>query len=573
MIIYAVRDADHEMEVRRRHSFGESDTSFVMEGPGFVSRMRAAISLARTSDLVCIVHGDVTLPAAFSEYTVELRSELDRNWPNWGAVGNAGVTPLGFGLRSRRRIRYFFDNEFGPNLSGHIVPAENLLENVIVLETTLAQRVFEALPEIENRDLFALALSVEVLRSGRALLLAPHLACHRNDRIPPDPSFVLRCGDGLASWIAQRISNVSVETYRGRVDLNGISDSFRGSDRIDVTLQSLRNAQSGREPQSVAIVTRTRFERPAFLERSVLTTSMFIAAARHASFEHCVISNPAAVPPASLPRSVKRVTSTRIHETDDRFHLVREAASNLRSRYLWFVDDDDWLFPNAAETISLMVSLAPPGSSLFVDVMHFAESDIETLQSGPPISSVHPIRRFPATHFAASLTGQNFTPFCGVILDRESIAELPPEIFDRITFFEDYTLILASLVSRGSLPVTASVLAAGISMRGGDHSATQPDRRPWNASLAELSHFMTRSPESAPLLSIGDLMNPAVVDPDVPGNWMAAGSARSSKLVSGLRWSKQRLQRTAIWHFLRRFRLLRRFVAALRGRIVRSGGQ
>ena len=570
MIIFTVRDHHHETQIRDRHALEASGMWFVKEGPGFVSRLRSMIDDLGTSETVCIVHGDVTLPRAFGDYVAQLRDELAREWPNWGAVGNAGVTPLGFGLRSRRRIRYFFDNEFGPNLSGHIVPAENLFENVVMIEVDLARKVFQELPEVENRDLFALALSIQVLHSGRALLLAPHLSCFRDDRIQPDSAFIIPCGGDLGTWIAQRISNVSIETYRGRVDLDGVSDSFRKFERIEMTLQSLRNAQLGREPQSVGIVTRTRFERPAFLERIVLTTSMFIAAARHAKFEHCVISNPAAGSSPSLPRTVKQLTSSRTRDSDDRFHLVREAADKLESRYLWFIDDDDWLFPNAAELISLMVSLAPKGSILFVDVMHFAETNIENLSSGPPISSVHPIRRFPASHFAASLTGQNFTPFCGVILDRESIAGTPGEVFDRITFFEDYTLILAALVNQGSLPVSLGVLASGISMRSGDHSATQSDRRPWNSSLAELSHFITQSPSSALVLSIGDLMNIESVNPDAgPGSDVEC-HRKDSVLVAGLRWAKRRLHQTSLWRFLSRFRLLRGFVGVVRNRINSS---
>lgn len=567
MIIYTVRDSKHADEVRFRHSVEERDLHFVEVGPGFISRLRSVIDGAQNDKSICLVHGDVTLPSAFRQYVAELRDELDRSWPNWGAVGNAGVTPLGFGLRSRRRIRYFFDNEFGPNLSGHIVPAENLFENVVMLSAKVAGKIFDGLPDTEDRDFFALALSLEVIRSGWALLLAPHLACYRNDRIPPEPGNLLHLGNDAASWIAQRIANVSIDTYKGRADLNGFSDSFRHYERIDLTLQSLRNAQVGRVAESVTIVTRTRFERPSFLDRAVLTIRMFIAAAEHATFEHCVISRPGVTSRSSLPDSVTYLSGSTNREVDDRFLLVRDAASKLESRYLWFIDDDDWLFPNAAEQISLMASLAPPGSSLFVDVMHFAESDFETTMDGPPNSSVRQIRRFPASHFASGLTGQNFTPFSGVILDRESILGVPAEIFDRITYFEDYTLILTSILSRERLPVSLGVLASGVSMRSGDHSATQPDRRPWNASLAELSHYMALSPSFAPLLSAGDLMVPTSMDPDARGGSITRLRASDSLTIIWLRRMKRRAERTAMWRFLRRSRLLRKAFGFVRRRI------
>lgn len=567
MIIYTVRDSKQAEEVRFRHSVDERDLRFVEVGPGFVSRLRSVIDSARNDEFICLVHGDVTLPSAFRHHVAELRDELDRSWPNWGAVGNAGVTPLGFGLRSRRRIRYFFDNEFGPNLSGHIVPAENLLENVVLISAQVAGEVFDGLPDTEDRDFFALALSLEVLRSGRALLLAPHLACYRDDRIPPESGNLLQHGNDADSWMAQRVANVSIDTYRGRVDLNGISDSFRHCERIDLALQSLRNAQVGRDVETVTIVTRTRFERPAFLDRAVLTTRMFIAAAEHAIFEHCVISGPAFTPRSSLPDSVRYLSGSTNREVDDRFLLVREAASKLESRYLWFIDDDDWLFPNAAEQISLMVSLAPPGSSLFMDVMHFAESNFETTMDGPPSSLVRPIRRFPASQFASGLTGQNFTPFSGMILDRESVLGIPAEVFDRITYFEDYTLILTSILGRERLSVSLGVLASGVSMRSGDHSATQPDRRPWNASLAELSHYMARSPSFAPLLSVGDLMIPTSMDPDARRGSFTRHRASDSLMTTWLRRLKRRTERTVMWRFLRRFRLLRKAFGLVRRRI------
>ena len=51
---------------------------------------------------------------------------------------------------------------------------------------------------------------------------------------------------------------------------------------------------------------------------------------------------------------------------DSRFLLVSEAIKNILSDYIWFVDDDDWLFPNSAEWLANTIRSAPSASTFFI---------------------------------------------------------------------------------------------------------------------------------------------------------------------------------------------------------------
>lgn len=61
---------------------------------------------------------------------------------------------------------------------------------------------------------------------------------------------------------------------------------------------------------------------------------------------------------------------------DSRFLLVSEAIKNILSDYIWFVDDDDWLFPNSAEWLANTIRSAPSASTFFIGTEHFIEKKL-----------------------------------------------------------------------------------------------------------------------------------------------------------------------------------------------------
>ena len=230
----------------------------------------------------------------------------------------------------------------------------------------------------------------------------------------------------------------------------------------------------------------------------------FVASARHVDIRQVVLTaNESARSLADVDVDVVVVPA--VGDRDDRFRLVEHAFRHLKSDFLWFVDDDDWLFPNDAELISLALALAPPNSPIFVDSQHFTESGSLGTESGAlPLLHSTPGRRFPASDLLRSLSGHNHTPFCSVILSRATLLSLPPDVIQRITYFEDFTLILHALLQPGVTPVTVSTLAAGISVRDEGQSVVATDRTVWNLSMAELTVHLVDD-TAASLLSLPEV--------------------------------------------------------------------
>lgn len=564
MLLFRCSDWEEQQKISTQYSEFGLDLGFLPEDISAHRILKEILEGDR--DFVCLVHKSVTLPRSFPQSLLALRDELQREWPNWGMVGNAGVTPLMYGAHATRRIRYFSDSITGPNIAGHILPSECLFENVLVINAAALRLTGIEIPDLPDPHLLAPVLSVQMLRSDLAVLIAPQLACYRNDPIRAEPNFRTSVSQQAEEWFAERISNTTFDVFDGFLDLQATSDRFWMSIRIDTAFASLMNAQKGRPSTRVDIVTRSRFERLGMLERNISTVGLFIERASHASFVHSVISDPRFMPDIELDEGVERLTSSVSRIGDDRFNLVHDAAKAVPGPYIWFVDDDDWLFPNAAELISLMVSVSPPGSTFFLDVMHFEEEVTATGSTSWPAGRSKPQRRFPSSHFALSLSGQNYVPFCGVILDRNVIIDLSSEVFDRITFFEDYTLILSALLSGGSFPVALDALAAGISMRQGDHSATQVDRRQWNESLAELSAVLSTGKSGSNLLSLGSLLVMDHVGRDVRGKTTMSTPKSGARNVIApiLRKGASGLRGGFVWRLIRRSRLLRRVVNRLR---------
>jgi hypothetical protein len=187
---------------------------------------------------------------------------------------------------------------------------------------------------------------------------------------------------------------------------------------------------------------------------------------------------------------------------DNRFRLVQHAIRHIESDYLWFVDDDDWLFPNDAELIALALAIAPAGSPVFVDSQHFREAGSTVASEGAlPSLRSSPGRRFPASEFMLSLSGHNHTPFCSAVLNRVTLLAIPDELFQKIVYFEDFALVLHSVLQPRVTPIAVSTLGAGISVRAEGHSVVESDRTIWNQSMAELTTHLVDD-AATPLLSL-----------------------------------------------------------------------
>jgi len=500
-VIYVVaRDSEHGERFLGRHSQLSDDITVLLGQDSYFSLLNNLIATC-VDDIALVVHDDVTLPMSFRQRFDELLSRLGSEWPNWGVVGNAGVSPMQVGLAVSKTVRFLADPHGGSNLSTHIVPAWSIDGNVMMLNIRELRARGVDLPELGGFQLYDIALSIETLRAGLAVLIAPELACYHSSKGSQSAFDEASRSPAIREYLASRVVNSILDSLNGPIDLRKITSQYRNLSRVEVVIDSLRNAQKGRPKSSIEVVTRSQFQRPALLSRSATTIRSFSRNAVHAIVRHSVVSG-VDDSPSTAADGVRVLRRPREHgQVDDRFHLVRFAAREVESDYIWFVDDDDWVFPNGAELISLVVSLAPKGSTVFLDTRHFFEDMGDDFSAVPPVSA-RVGRVFKGDQFMGCLSGYNWVPFCGAILPRARVAELPDELVSRIVYYEDFATILHTMADPKFFPVVPGVLGAGISIHGHGQSVVEDDRADWNQSMSELGSLVAHGLVGPVLLSL-----------------------------------------------------------------------
>lgn len=482
----------------------------------------------------CVIHDDVVLPSSFAERVDSLLQELDRNWPNWGLVGNAAVLTAGVGYAGARAVRYLSDPHGGPNLARHILPAQTIDGNVMLLNLKAMRAKGLRLPDFDGFQLYDIVMSIEAISAGLGVLVAPHLACWHGSKGSQASFDRAASGEAFGRFCSNRLRNRSITTLNGLVKIGLDAENPMLSTGIDLQIDSLRTADQGRPAKTVAIVTRTQFRRPALLNRTLDTIAALLAAAgAGAQYRSYVVTDADEEVPESVSQRATVMRTDFRQGVDSRYRLVRFAAERIEADYFWFIDDDDWVFPNEAERLGLVVNTAPENSIVFVGSQHFEEA---SLARGPNASfetyRSKPARRFAAKDFLASLSGENHSPFCGVLLSRAALLNISLAVYESVTYFEDYMTTLSALLEQDCFPITVDKLFVGISLRRSGNSVTEKDRRTWNRSMSELVSHLVNSSDCSQMLSLPPQAwgrPPA----DGSGDLTVRGLARHSKRLVG----------------------------------------
>lgn len=490
MIHVVARSVAHGEAFSDRHAFLGGDLVIETDHNSYYDLLNRVIDVS-ASDYACVVHDDVYLCSSFREKLTSLVFVLNNEWPNWGIAGNAGVIPARVGYGASDVVRYVADPHGGPNLIGHILPAINIDGNVMLLNIRALRERSVRMPQFDGYQLYDAILCIETITAGLGVFVAPQLACWHGSG-GDQSAFDSAKSVAIASYLTERIRNRVLQTLNGLVHVpfrGWVNDELR---RIDVEIDSLRTACRNRTAKKVAIVTRTQFRRHRLLNRCLDTISAFSASAGTVTeFRSYVVTDQE--PPALEALGSSTLLRASVEDSSDtRYKLVEFAVQNIEADYFWFVDDDDWLFPNEAERLALIISLAPRNSVLFIDCEQFDEKpflngtdDVECYQSS--------VRRvFPAKEYILSLTGYNRTPFCGAIFARNALLSIPQHAYDTVTRYEDFITMLFTLLGTNALPIVVDRLYCGISIREYGNSVTEQDRSEWDRSMSELvSHVVT----------------------------------------------------------------------------------
>jgi len=553
MIIVVARSEESGSKFVKRHSQFSDHIALKIGQRSYFGLLQDVIDNSELEH-VCVVHDDVFLPRNFVDQLGLLVDELNDEWPNWGLVGNAGVCPFGIGYGSSTVVRYIFDPHGGPNTNAGVVPALGIDGNVMLLHVGALRRAGVRMPDFNGFQLYDICLSIETIIGGLAVLVSPRLACFHSSAGGQQDFDIAMSSAGLSRYLASRIANKFIPTLNGKVVIHGEAKySDRGS--VDLIRQSIHVASIGRPPRKVAIVVRTQFKRRELLLRTLQTIDAFVVSSgKGAKFSKYIVTDSSDNIDFSWPdTSIIRFSLAAAGDT--RFKLVRLAAECIDAEYLWFVDDDDWLFPNEAGRLGLIINVSPRSAIFFIRTQQFREVAFPT---GTPDVVAHytsyPSRVFEPSDFFDSLSGHNHTPFCGAIFPRESILEIPKAAIHCVTYFEDYLCILWVLLSGKATPVVFDALLVGISIRESGNSITLTDRTEWNKSLGEIASLVCN-------LSGG---------PDLFSAYIKSGrqTVHQSGEIEAARAVLASVYASSSWRVTRPLRVVGRVAAAIRRRLL-----
>lgn len=488
------------LRFKQRNSVAPSFLRDVMGGDAALAAVRTAIHSGE-SRWACFVSADVFLPDGFADRLVKLVAELDQDWPNWGCAAACARTSFHGGYLGQNFIRYSAKPGAFPNRGRAALSAMLLEGDILLLNTGALHEAGASIPGLGGAAGLDMILSVATLAAGKGLVVTPGLAVWQPH---PSPSAGAKLDDAVIDYLAGQLANRSISTSRGMLELENPDRRRYPVKGLDLLIDSLRNGCLGRPQRKVAIVTRTRFNRIDLLRRTTATIRAFIAAAGESTlFEHHIVSD-RPIPPSM--QAHENVHSVEIeHGRDSRFLLVSHAAKTIDADFYWFVDDDDWLFPNEAERLSLVLNCLPVNALVIVDCEQFNERPLPGMREEVVAQYIStPKLRMPSERFFSALSGLNQTPFCGAIFPRQALLTVPGELVGRVTYLEDYTIILSTLL--GNHPVfQCHALMAGISIRETGNTVTEIDRTTWDQNMARLISHLVNGTPATDLISLTDV--------------------------------------------------------------------
>lgn len=480
-----------------------------ISAPVFHLNSTSAFSLLKSiiygeDDYALFVKDDVFLPLEIVSYVNILIETLNRDWPNWGICGNTGIIAprTADGLRA---CRYLFDLNGGPSLMGHILPAETIGESVILVNCKALRSRNFTLPSFEGSEYHGLVLSIETLAAGLAVLVGPQLACYQHSKSVFSELDNAECPLSLINYLASRLSNRSVNTINGIIRI-----PFKGSrnGRFDICITAVKNASVCRKDASIAFIIRSQFRNIQMLERAIQSTLAFASATSNRSISTYVVTDK--VNEHSLGDLASKITVISVPDiknNDSRNVLIREAVRLITEDHIFFLDDDDWVFPNEADYISHLLSCLPEVATLVVDSQTFSESISVVGGNDWRNSTLERQRRFGSADWFLNFSGHNHIPVCGAFYSRSVLREQPANTFDTITYYEDFALSIFALLNCGSVFFSVPKIVAGISIRevgnGIDNTVNISDRTKWSQSQAELAHYLCVNTGNNMALSLG----------------------------------------------------------------------
>jgi glycosyltransferase involved in cell wall biosynthesis len=289
-----------------------------------------------------------------------------------------------------------------------------------------------------------------------------------------------------------------------------VSEASARGDLVAWYDAALREKYQNHRP-SILFCVRTQLKRPALLTRTIQS----IAAAQAMSIglldiHALIISDKEA---ETLETEVVRLQSlcpllplrgiaTTIREKRySRTDLLLQAVEQAKEDYIWFVDDDDFIYPHSIATVARYLpsggGVMLTGSALRIDETWGNSEDVSVWT--PSKAKRH--SRLHGCDVYKLFSGDNYVHLSATIYPVRILQEQLAPMDMLGDYYEDYYLSLLTLSAPQAEVIPLDTLLSGYSIRGADNTVTETDRSHWNFSCATfLGEFLDKPHTGSPIL-------------------------------------------------------------------------
>lgn len=456
-------------------------------------------TIARCEDIAVICQEHVWFGMEFPSAALELVEDLDRRFPRWGACGNRGCVwegPVLYDYTSYTRNQ-------GAGIGAALAPRPVLTldDNLVLVNCrNLRNSKLADLGSIASR-IFGVSLSLECLQHGLPLFVDPRLFTVRTSQHPAGAIAALAGSAEFCGYYREHFVDHAVPWPDGTVDTEACVDydyaarpDRRAPQRGLLDLFERTVAASWPRRPSLTLCCRTQFGRPELLWRALASfASAGIEARAYLDFEVRLITD--CEPAVSAPHLERLRREFPAAELECWHHAIRRprysradlifaAIERAESDYIWFVDDDDYVMPGAAQALGRTLM---PGDDAIVVADAFKVEEAWSVPIGeerPVLTDSRVAGQFSRLNLFRVLSGANHIPICGIVWPARFLAARLAARRALGDYNEDYFVLLTALSGPQVEVRLLAATIAGVSFRRSGNTVSETDRAAWHYSYA-----------------------------------------------------------------------------------------
>jgi hypothetical protein len=162
--------------------------------------------------------------------------------------------------------------------------------------------------------------------------------------------------------------------------------------------------------------------------------------------------------------------------------MLLQAIETREADFIWFIDDDDFIFPSSLLAIGRALADKTPRALIGPSVVY--EEEWNTTQTH--LQSFAATAIFSKEGIFKVLSGENYIPICSMILPVPILKDSLQDALATGDYLEDYFLLLSYLSSPVAQIELLETPFAGISIRGNENTVRKINKAHWEFSYAQV---------------------------------------------------------------------------------------